>query len=361
SQPERDPGDADRGRAQAGPGPALHPGDHRGRQAHPADRRRAGGLLPGADPAGRRVPRQPGRRRPRRGSPAGRARPLDRRPGRPGDAPPRHALRRPGRDRRLPHRGQRHQPDLRARAGRPVRPQHRRAAVRRHRGRAGGMSTAEVPAPRIGERQRLSATLVLSALVHGIVILGLGFAFRGEAPLVPTLDVIFSNTSTELTPEQADFLAQANNRGGGEHDQARRPRDSQPGVVPRPEEGEAPLPQAAQEPPPAPEPQARVVTSRRGEQPVPEPQPLQQAETLPPVSPARAARDTEMARLAAEVYLRSELYAKRPTRKFVSASTREYAYANYLREWVDRAERIGNLNYPDEARRRRLGGQVVIS
>ncbi|WP_458576638.1 cell envelope integrity protein TolA, partial [Xanthomonas phaseoli] len=75
----------------------------------------------------------------------------------------------------------------------------------------------------------------------------------------------------------------------------------------------------------------------------------------------RIQRDAEMARLAAEVHLRSEQYAKRPNRKFVSASTREYAYANYLRAWVDRAERVGNLNYPDDARRRRLGGKVVIS
>ncbi len=44
----------------------------------------------------------------------------------------------------------------------------------------------------------------------------------------------------------------------------------------------------------------------------------------------------------------------RPNRKFVSASTREYAYAQYLRAWVDRAERVGSLNYPDEARQRRL-------
>src|SRR5690606_30371047 len=42
-------------------------------------------------------------------------------------------------------------------------------------------------------------------------------------------------------------------------------------------------------------------------------------------------------------------------------STTEYAWAGYLREWVDRAERVGNLNYPDEARRRKLAGQVVIS
>src|SRR2546427_6169699 len=58
-----------------------------------------------------------------------------------------------------------------------------------------------------------------------------------------------------------------------------------------------------------------------------------------------------MARLAAEVHLRSAQYAKRPNRKFVSASTREYAYANYLRAWVDRAEKVGNLNYPDEDRK----------
>jgi protein TonB len=68
-----------------------------------------------------------------------------------------------------------------------------------------------------------------------------------------------------------------------------------------------------------------------------------------------------MARLAAEIHLRSELYARRPKRKFVSASTKEYAYANYLRAWVDRAERVGNLNYPDEARRKRLAGRLVIS
>jgi len=73
------------------------------------------------------------------------------------------------------------------------------------------------------------------------------------------------------------------------------------------------------------------------------------------------AHDMEMARLAAEIHLRSERYAKRPKRKFVSASTTEYAWAGYLRGWVDRVERVGNLNYPDEARRRRLSGQVVIS
>ncbi len=217
--------------------------------------------------------------------------------------------------------------------------------------------------PRVTEQQRLSATLVLSVLVHGLLILGVGFAVSDNAPLVPTLDVIFSQTSTPLTPKQADFLAQANQQGGGDHDQAQRPRDSQAGIVPQAQDGLAPVPlqhQAAAQPPP---PEARVVTSSHGQEqaPVAQSQPLPEHPDANARMTAREQRDAEMARLAAEVHLRSEQYAKRPNRKFVSASTREYAYANYLRAWVDRAERVGNLNYPDEARQRRLGGQVVIT
>ncbi|MEL4890524.1 energy transducer TonB [Xanthomonas protegens] len=223
-------------------------------------------------------------------------------------------------------------------------------------------AAAATPAPRIGERERLSATLVLSLIVHGLLILGVGFAIDDDAPLVPTLDVIFSQTSTPLTPKQADFLAQANQQGGGDHDKPQRPRDSQPGVVPQRQDGLAPQALRAQTAAAAPEPTPRVVSSARGEQPLPAAQTQPRTdEPQRPVDAQREQRDAEMARLAAEVHLRSEQYAKRPNRKFVSASTREYAYANYLRAWVDRAERVGNLNYPDEARRRRLGGQVVIS
>ena len=118
--------------------------------------------------------------------------------------------------------------------------------------------------PHATEQQRLTATLVLSALVHGLLILGVGFAVSDNAPLVPTLDVIFSQTSTPLTPKQADFLAQANQQGGGDHDKAQRPRDSQGGIVPQPRAGLAPVPQQRQSAAVQQPPQARVVSSQRG-------------------------------------------------------------------------------------------------
>ena len=225
------------------------------------------------------------------------------------------------------------------------------------------MSTAAPLPAAARESQRLGATLALSVALHALLVLGVGFAVRGDAPLVPTLDVIFSQTRTALTPKEADFLAAASQVGGGEHDKAMRPRDAQAGIVPQALAGTSPVPQQRRDAAAPPPPQARVVSSRNGidqvaaaqNRPLPE-------QPRPDAAPdAREQYDADMARLAAEVHLRSEQYAKRPNRKFVSASTREYAWANYLRAWVDRAERVGNLNYPDEARQRRLGGQVVIT
>src|SRR3546814_1173535 len=70
---------------------------------------------------------------------------------------------------------------------------------------------------------------------------------------------------------------------------------------------------------------------------MPTPDARPQAEQTPlPRGQEKIDHDLAMARLAAEIHLRSERYAKRSTRKFVSASTTEYAWAGYLRAWVDR-------------------------
>ena len=224
-------------------------------------------------------------------------------------------------------------------------------------------ATLPLPAaPRIGESDRLGATMLLSVLLHAMLILGIGFAVEDAAPVLPTLDVILTQTKSALTPKQADFMAQADNQGGGEHTKSTRPTAPQAGPLPLPEDGLAPRPLRAQTPAPSPPPEARVITSTSAQKTLPTPQARPEIDAnTQPLGREKIDRDIEMARLAAEIQLRSQQYAKRPKRKFVSASTKEYAWAEYLRSWVDRVERVGNLNYPDEARRRRIGGVVVIS
>lgn len=222
---------------------------------------------------------------------------------------------------------------------------------------------AAVQPGQIGPAERLSATLALSLVAFGVLILGVGFARNAAAPVTPTLDVILTETRSDSPPEDADFIAQAHNQGGGDSDRAERPREEQLAPVPKPEPGLAPETMVAQAPPPEPEPTPRLLsTTARSEQTLPPPE--DQRDTDPnALPPGRelVKQNLEMARLAAEIERRQELLAKRPKRKFVSASTREYEYASYLRAWVTKVERVGNLNYPDEARRRALGGRLVMT
>jgi protein TonB len=73
-----------------------------------------------------------------------------------------------------------------------------------------------------------------------------------------------------------------------------------------------------------------------------------------------ASTNQEISRLTAELHRKTEAYAKRPRHKHISARTKEYKYASYLDAWRRKVERVGNLNYPDEARRQRLHGSLIL-
>jgi protein TonB len=69
----------------------------------------------------------------------------------------------------------------------------------------------------------------------------------------------------------------------------------------------------------------------------------------------------QISQLSRELSEEQQNYTKRPRVKFInSMSTKEYGLAQYELEWKAKIERVGNLNYPDEARRKKLSGQLVL-
>jgi periplasmic protein TonB len=219
------------------------------------------------------------------------------------------------------------------------------------------------PVPKIGPSERLSATTVLSLVAFGVLILGVAFRQDEAAPVVPTLDVILTQTSTPEAPKQADFLAQSNNQGGGNSDKVQRPREDQSARVPKTQPGVAPQALKAQVPPPAPDPRQRLLTTV-GASPQRVAAPEEHPDSTPrplPTGQQLIEQSAEMARLAAEIEISSQLYARRPKKKFITASTQEYEYAAYMRAWVAKVERIGNLNYPREAQRLGLTGRLILT
>lgn len=223
------------------------------------------------------------------------------------------------------------------------------------------MSTAT--APKINSGDRLALTLFFAAVLHVMLILGVSFSLPEETRKVPpTLDVVLVQTRTDETPEKADYLAQANQAGGGEREERVRPRAAFSAPQPQPTQGVAPQPREESAPPAT----ARVTKQPVLTQPEADQETLHERKPQPEMTPKPRVsaeiikRSLEIARLSAEIDEQLEAEAKRPRKKFIHARTREAVAAAYMADWVKKVERVGNLNYPDQARRTKLTGSLVL-
>ncbi|MEP7185873.1 MAG: energy transducer TonB [Rhodanobacter sp.] len=209
----------------------------------------------------------------------------------------------------------------------------------------------------------IGATLLFSLLLHGVLLLGITFHFAKTRPGLPTLDVTLVNVANQKAPDKADFLAQANNTGGGQGDKAARPSDLFSGAIPKPDSGIAAQPVESTTPRPRVATPTRMVTTT-GHSDFSVASDTARTKVDPQDATPTAAdlrRQQAIAQLAAELRQKKVAYAKRPKVKYLTASTREYAYAAYMRGWSDRVERVGNLNYPERARSRGLHGDVLLT
>lgn len=225
------------------------------------------------------------------------------------------------------------------------------------------MNAVAVPTPHRDGTDRLSVTLLFSLILHAVLILGIGFEFGKPKPSLPALDVTLLTTANAQAADKADFLAQANNSGGGDADKAKRPSTLFSGPLPTDEQGVAPMPLQPAAPAPSVASAPRYLSTRTqaDEKVSRAPDRREHDQVAPRQSAIPIDRQLEMAKLTQEVRAEEEAYAKRPRKRHISANTREYAYAAYMKAWVGRIERIGNLNYPDEARHRQLHGQLVLT
>ncbi len=200
---------------------------------------------------------------------------------------------------------------------------------------------------------RLALTLFIATALHALIILGIGFdAFDQEPPDsdAPTLDITVVNPSKTKPPEDYDYLADTSQDGAGNTEEKVQPQQQ---VA-----EQAPPPPAAQEAKPD---SPKVLTRQESPQKTDKPE-----ENLPQEDETRESatelinRSMEMLTLNQQISRTAQAYSKTPKSKFISARTKEFKYASYMRDWVAKVERVGELNYPDAARRQHLSGKLIV-
>jgi periplasmic protein TonB len=258
--------------------------------------------------------------------------------------------------------------------------------------------------PQVTTDDRLALTVCVAIIVHAMLILGVSFTPEPipDAPF-EGLEIILVPERSKEAPEDADLLAQANLIGGGDAEESdppaapvRAPLPAQTAdmaatpapprtAVPTPAVEATPAPPADASPTPPDKATAKaeaLLVERRADADLPlpdskleappeastvtdaaaEPAPPEPDVATPPLPTAAQllTRSFALASLNAELQQRLDSRAKRPRQKYISASTKEYRYAAYMEAWRAKVERVGNLNYPDEARRRELTGSLLL-
>jgi periplasmic protein TonB len=217
---------------------------------------------------------------------------------------------------------------------------------------------------RFGLVASMQVALLASLAFHAAAIVGLGFKVPDprawDAPH-NVLDVVLVNAKSATKPTKADALAQANLDGGGNTDQKRRASSPFPVVDQKETAAEMKLAQSRVK---QLEQEAKELMTRMKSQAAVAPaDPVADRGDKVPDKTAQdlIEKSLEIQRLEAQIRREYQAYQERPRKQFVGARAAEYRFAAYVDNWRLKIERVGNLNYPDEARQKKLYGSLQLT
>ncbi len=208
-----------------------------------------------------------------------------------------------------------------------------------------------------------TVALMLALGIHAVVLLALSFAFDINLlqKAAEALDVVLVNWRSEQAPEEADFLAQASQLGGGDSNEATRPSRNLSSAVPSTGEGDKPEQVDSQLPAETLDALQEIISENQQARPVQQISRIEQPDEDFPSAQDLMQQSMQIADLRPNMQREDEWKSRLPRRRFISANTREYEFASYMQAWVAKVERVGNINYPMEVRRRKLVGNLLLT
>ena len=211
-------------------------------------------------------------------------------------------------------------------------------------------------------RRNLTLALGASLLLHA-VLLTIHFTppdFIDKAR-ERALDVILVNSKSKTRPDKAQARAQTSLDGGGNAEEDRRAKTPLP-PSPNTKEGRELIEAQRRVAELEAQQRQQMLTQLKSEKTLgadrtrkdlaPAPEPVRSGTDL-------ASSALAIARIEGQISRQMEEYNQRPRKKFIGARVEEYRFAQYVEDWRQKIERIGNLNYPDAAKGRLYGSLVL--
>lgn len=209
----------------------------------------------------------------------------------------------------------------------------------------------------------LMKTLPFALAVHAAIIFGISFAplVLPRLAIPPALDITIVQLPSEQTPQEVNFLAQANQEASGTEEEANKPRSPLASTLST-ETGESPVPSEASTEDLQPKLEPQILTTKGNTFTELSKEPDQPDNPNQLIADITADSAREIAELLAEVDAAEAQYARRPRIHFIDAvSAKSAVEAAYIDSWIKKIERIGNINFPEEAIRRNMSGKLILN
>ncbi|WP_373096440.1 energy transducer TonB [Zhongshania sp.] len=208
--------------------------------------------------------------------------------------------------------------------------------------------------------ERLGFIIVIATAMHLALILGLNFAPENARVKLPSLEITLAQYRSKDAPAEADYLAQYDQIGSGSLDKKAELRSMSDSAFhdTTPSEDALKLAKNTPKQSPSPELSSNANNTRssteRNTRMVLQQQQWQGSDDSTELSDNIASLEAQLDKL-------NQSYARMPRPKFItSVATKGSPDAIYLNRWEQRIEDIGNANYPEEARRKGIEGELRL-
>ena len=198
----------------------------------------------------------------------------------------------------------------------------------------------------------------MAGIVHALLILGVSFDVDIPRSVGKMLEIVLVKTPDMQRPDMADFLAQENQMGSGDAEkkainqqQASLQAPAAEKVVSDAKKNQKAAAKAK-----------KILLQKQSDRVVDASHKPVAANEKQITTADLLKQNQEIAKLQAEIQQSITSYSKRPRKLHInSINAHKYKAASYEAAWQRKVERVGNLNYPGEVRRKKLSGTLVLS
>lgn len=220
------------------------------------------------------------------------------------------------------------------------------------------MTATTYNSPTLSHSDTLLTALFLAAIVHAVILVGINFSIPQPAKINRSIEITLSSTPAKKAPDNAKYLAQNNQIGAGSTDNKPEPPQQK---LPNLGNGQKQS-HATNDTPSTPKALSDKLTTESAPESIASADKLDTLDTIHEIKPRISAEvlQRQIAQLGEQIR-QSQPSSELSRIKFVNAiSAHQYIAAQYMKDWEDKVERTGNLNYPEVARKKGFSGSLTM-